>query len=91
MERDSRTGDSHPAAASSVSVDVPLAVYALAAGVLAVSAGAIINDTQRWGMLTKAISVLTTVTIIVVAGVTADSVLGWLIHSDLERDSSDRL
>jgi hypothetical protein len=90
MGRDSRTGDSRPAFGSSVSVDVPLAVYAVVAGVLAVSAGAIVNDAQRWGILTKAISLLTTVTITVVAGITADSVLGWLIHPDLESDSSDR-
>jgi hypothetical protein len=89
MELEPGSGGPRPTVAPAPgSVDVPLVLYALAAGVLAVSAGAIVAQAQRWGALTNAISLLTTATLTVVAGVAADSVLGWLIPADQDNDSS---
>ena len=91
MKSDSRAGCSREAAVPpSGPVDVPLVLYALATGVLAVSTGALITQAKQWGMLTDAISLLATVTITVVAGTSADMVLSWFNPPDQGQDSSRR-
>jgi hypothetical protein len=59
--------------------DLPLVLYAIAVGVLIVSAGVLIAEVERlWSPSVVAITLLATATATVIAGVCADSVLGWL-------------
>jgi hypothetical protein len=79
VKPDSEAGRSHATAAASGLGDVPLVIYAIAAGILAVSTGTLIKESQQWGVLTDAVSLFAVACITVVAGISADSVLNWLI------------
>jgi hypothetical protein len=70
---------SRPGTTAFGSIGVSLALYAFAAGILAVSAGMLIRGAEQWGPLTGAVSLLVTVTITVAAGLAAESVVSWLI------------
>jgi hypothetical protein len=78
---------SQPATASFGSIGVSLALYAVAAGILAVSAGLLVRGAEQWGPLTGAVSLLVTVTITVVAGLAAEPVVRWLVPVDLRRSA----
>ena len=75
---------------STGSKDAPLVLYALAMGVLAVTAGAVINETGDWGKLNNTISISATVIFVLVAGFCADSVLAWLSSYDQDGDPQNR-
>lgn len=69
---------------------MPLAVYGLVTGVLAVGAGALVMHAERQlGELTKASSLLATVLIAVVAALSADWALNWLLPPNRSSDPSD--
>lgn len=73
-------GRSRAVAQFSVSLDVPLVIYGLTTGVLAVGACALVTRAdQQLGALTKIISLLVTVTIVVAASLFGDSLLRWLL------------
>ena len=71
------SGASVPASGS---IGLPMALYALATGILAVSAGTLVQRAGQWGPLTQAVSLFVTVAITVVAGVGADPALRWLLR-----------
>jgi hypothetical protein len=90
VERDSKVDHPRSAASPPRAIDLPLLAYGLASGVLAVSAGTLLaHAEQRLGALTKAVSLLATVAITVVAGLSADSVLEWLLPLNRNGDTSD--
>jgi hypothetical protein len=61
-------------------LDVPLVLYGLTTGVLAVGAGALVTRAeQQLGPLAKAISPIVTATIATLACVFGDSLLRWLL------------
>jgi hypothetical protein len=60
-------------------LDIPLVIYGLTTGVLAVTAGVLVTRAdEQLGSLTKAISVLVTATIAVGSILFGDSILRWL-------------
>lgn len=61
-------------------IDLPLAIYGLVTGVLAVGGSSLVVHAQRQpGALTRASSLLATVLIAVAGGVLAESILGWFL------------
>lgn len=71
-------------------IDLSLILYAVMSAILAVSAGGLLARAARWGQLTDTISVSLTLVIIIVAGVSADSVLAWLMARSQPRGSDPR-
>jgi hypothetical protein len=68
------------------SSDLWLVLYALAAGILIVSAGVLLAGVERlWSPSGRAVTLLTTATATVIVGVSADSVLDWLRSSSVGR------
>lgn len=79
------------AASSRASTDLPLVLYALATGILIVSASTLLAQAERqWDPFVNAISLLATAVITVITGLSADSVLSWLLSPHPGSDSSDR-
>jgi hypothetical protein len=94
--RDSATRTSGPvvfpawAGRSAGVIGVPMALYALAAGILAVSAGSVVERAGQWGALTRAVALFVTVAITVAAGVAADPALRWLLGPAVGRSPRQR-
>ncbi len=64
----------------SAALDVPLVIYGLTTGMLAVGASALVNQAGRLlGALTGVMSLLVLVTIVVAASRFGDLLLGWLL------------
>jgi hypothetical protein len=64
------------------SANILLVLYALAGGVLIVSAGVLIADVERlWSPKTTAITLLMTATATIICGVCADPILSWFRSS----------
>ena len=62
--------------------DIWLVLYALATGILIVSAGVLLAGVERqWSPSGRAVTLLTTATATVIVGVAADPVLNWLRSS----------
>lgn len=80
-----KAGRQHSAVAGRVSTDLWLVLYALVAGILIVSAGLLVAQVERlWSPSTMAITLLVTATATFIAGVSAESILGWLRPSGVE-------
>lgn len=79
MDAESKLGRERTADQARASTDLPLVLYAIATGILAVSAGILVADLERaWRPFTNVVSVVATATVTIIAGVSADAVLGWL-------------
>jgi hypothetical protein len=73
------------------STDLPLVLYALAAAILIVSGYTLLARAGRqWNPFVDAIWLLAAAVFTVVAGLSADSVLGWLYPPRPSSDSSER-
>jgi hypothetical protein len=81
-----KAGRLHRAIPAGVPTNLWLVLYALAAGILIVSAGVLVAAVERlWSPSGGAITLLVTAIATIIAGVSADAVLEWLRASSVGR------